>query len=528
MRYYAALFLIFLFIYTDELHSMHQVSGYLNDKASGIVYHDINRNGIYDPVSDTPLPGVAVSNGREIAVTDYNGYYELPFRDDAALFVIKPRNWSFSVDENQLSRFYHMHSTNGISGTDYTGFPPSGAIPDVVNFPLYASDEPDNYKVVLFGDTQPRDEQEIYYIARDVLTELTGVKAAFGVTLGDIVFDRLDLFEPLIDGISTIGIPWKYVLGNHDIDFSGNNNTDARGAWYRVFGPSYHSFSYGPAHFIVLDNIRWIVEDDKRYYRIGLGEDQMEFLRNDLSRLESDQLLVVLTHIPYAGSTPWEDESERSTFFELLASHPRSVSFVAHTHRHYHHFLGDVENFPGDTPHHMVSVGTVCGSWWTGSPDEYGIPHAMMSDGTPTSYMFLHVDGNEWKLKFKAARRPAGFQMHIDVPEVADAAESANLKVTANIFNALPDAEVEIKIGENGQWVTMERNRRTDPVRVAVAAREEVLGDVPWRNLGNPQISEHIWEALPGIRLQPGAHMIHVRARDDWWEYTGNQLLYVR
>ena len=510
-------------------------------KVRGIVFHDKSGNGTYDEGKDQPLKGVAVSNGREVTVSDHNGFYELPLRDNSAIFVIKPRNWMVPVDKNQLPQFYYIYSPSGVTGTRFNGLPPTGLLPEMVNFPLYPAEEPDIFDVVVFGDTQPRNEQEVYYITRDVLPELIGTEAAFGVTLGDVVFDNLDIFDILIGGIATIGIPWINVIGNHDLEHTGMNNSDARGAWYRTFGPSYYSFSYGPAHFIVLDNIRWIVDGDRRYYSTGLGPDQMEFLRNDISRLESDQLLVLLAHIPWTGSTAWQHEEEQQAFYDLIAGHSNSLSLVGHTHRHYHHLIGeshtyrhydfeidDEDDFPGEQPHHMVSIGTVCGAWWSGAPDEYGIPHAMMTDGTPTSYVFLEIDGNEWKIRWKAARRPADFQMHIHAPETIGFDESADMTVTAIIFNAMPRAEVEMKIGHEGRWINMEKSHRTDPVRDAVLDRERKLGDVPWRIPGNSRVSEQLWEAKPGYRLEPGAHTIHIRAKDDWWEYEGRQVIYVR
>ncbi|MGM0530465.1 MAG: metallophosphoesterase N-terminal domain-containing protein, partial [Bacteroidota bacterium] len=317
------------------------------DPVKGIVFHDKTGNGSYETDEDMPLEGIAVSNGREIAITDENGEYELPYRDNAAIFVIKPQDWKVPVGKNQLPEFYYMHSSEGATGNEYEGFSPTGPLPESLNFPLYPEEEPDNYEVLVFGDSQARNEQEVSYLARDALSELKNTNAAFGVSLGDIVFDNLDVFEPLIDGIATVGIPWFYVMGNHDIDFSGDNNADARGAWYRTFGPSYYSFSYGPAHFIVLDNIRWIVEDEDEYYRTGLGEDQMEFLRNDLSRLDNDKLIVLLTHIPWTGSTDWKTDSARQAFYELIADYPNSVSLVAHTHQHYHEFIDEEQGFPG-------------------------------------------------------------------------------------------------------------------------------------------------------------------------------------
>ncbi len=490
----------------------------------GIVFHDKNENGIYDS-GDKPLKNVAVSNSREVVVTNRKGEYELPLRDNSALFVIKPRNWAVPVDENQVPQFYKMYSSAGISGTKYEGLPPTGSLPESVDFPLLPSEEPDKIKALIFGDTQPRDNKEIYFMSEDVIPEVIGTDADFGVTLGDVVFDDLSIYDHLTGSLSTIGIPMWYVAGNHDFDFTGNNTTEARGTWYKNFGPSYYSFSYGPAHFIVLDNVRWIVDGDERYYRTGLGEDQLEFFRNELKRLDDNQLLVLLTHIPYEDSREWQDQTEKQAFYKLLASHPKSVSLVAHTHRHYHHFLDKEAGFPGNEPHHMISMGTVCGAWWTGAPNEFGIPHTMMSDGTPNGYAFLHIDKNDWKLEWKTAGEASDVQMHIHAPEVVSSENE--IKVIANIYNALPDAVVKMKIGAEGEWIEMKRIPQIDPVRLAEKEKENQLGEVPWRKMGGDQDSEHIWEASVKPELKPGVHFIQINAQDDWYEYEGKRLIHI-
>lgn len=504
------------------------LSGQTGLTVRGIVYHDKTGNGSYDPHQDKPLKGVAVSNGREVVITDRVGSYELPLRDNSVIFVVKPRNWMVRVDENQIPRFYYIYSQGGISGKNFKGVSSTGLLPGSVDFPLYPAKEPDSFDVLVLGDTQPRDDKEIYYMSRDVIPEIIGFNAAFGITLGDIVYDNLDLYDHLTGSIAIIGIPVRYVPGNHDNDYSGNNLTEARGGWLRTFGPTYYSFSHGPVHFIVLDNIRWIVEESRRYYRTGLGEEQMEFLRNEIKRLEKDQLLVLLAHIPYEKSTEWSDPEEKKAFYELIASHTNTISLTAHTHRHYHHFIDREQGFPGERPHHMVSVGTVCGSWWTGAPDEYGIPHAMMSDGTPNCYTILHIDGNKWKMKWKGAGMPWDFQMHISAPDFVFADSTDGITVTANIFNALPSAGVKMRIGGKGEWIRMERSPQSDDVRLAAIEREKQLGSVPWRNMGGADLSEHIWQAEQKVKLDPGVYVIEVEASDDWWEYEGKRLLHVK
>ncbi len=528
MNILLSLCMVSFFFLWPVINNESEVNAQHSSVIKGIVFHDKNGNAAYDAGTDKPLKEVAVSNGRDIAVTTRDGSYELPYRDNAAIFVVKPRNWMAPVNGKQMPQFYYMHSSAGISGSKYEGLPSTGPLPESIDFPLLPNKETDKLKVLVFGDTQPRDEKEIYYMSNDVLPELIHTNADFGVTLGDVVFDSLTLYNHITSAISTVGIPWWYIAGNHDNDYTGSNSTTARGMWYHNFGPSYYSYSYGPAHFIVLDNIRWIVEDEKRYYRTGLGPEQMEFLKNEIQRLDKNQLLVLMAHIPYEGSTDWYDETEKQTFYRLIASHPKSLSLVAHTHRHYHHFITQEHGFPGEEPHHMISVGTVCGAWWTGAPDEFGIPHAMMADGTPNSYAFLNINDKDWNLDWKAAGKPDDYQMHIDAPDFIPSGGKTNVSITANIYNALPSADVKMRIGNTGKWVDMQRIPQPDKVRSKAAEAEKQLGEVPWREMAGTRYSEHIWEAGQQINLDPGVHLIEVRARDDWREYNGKRLLHVR
>ena len=498
----------------------------------GVVYYDKNMNGTFDS-SEKPLKGVAVSNGRDVVVTNRKGEYELPMKDNSSVFVIKPRNWSVKIDTEQIPRFYKMHSTTGLSGDKFKGLPPTGVVQNSVNFPLYPSKEPKNIKGLIFGDTQPRNDKEIYYMSQDILPDLIGTDAHFGVTLGDVVFNDLNLFDHVASSLSTIGIPMWYVAGNHDADYTGKNSIEGRGSWFNKFGPNYYSFSYGPAHFIVLDNIRWNAEDKKPYsnYRTGLGEDQMKFLENEIQRLDKKQWLVILSHIPFEQSTPWVNKQEKETFYHLLAQHQKTLSLAAHTHRHYHQFVGKEQGFPGDEPLHTISVGTSCGAWWTGAPNEYGIPHAMMTDGTPNGYAFLHLNEKDWKLEWRAAGKPADFQMQIAMPEVVSIDSKEKIKVTANIFNALPDAEVKMRIGENGEWTDMKQSSQRDPIRLAEIERENQIDAAPWRKMGGAAITNHIWEADLDINSafkQPGVYYIHIQSKDKWFEYEGKRLVHVK
>jgi hypothetical protein len=123
-----------------------------------------------------------------------------------------------------------------------------------------------------------------------------------------------------------------------------------------IMGPSYYSFEYGPAHFIVLDNARFMIResDNHRYYRPELDADQLAFVENELARIDKNKLLVVMMHIPW-DDRGWNME-QRNKLMGLLSEHPNALSLGAHWHRHYHSFLGTDYGFTGDDPHHMISL----------------------------------------------------------------------------------------------------------------------------------------------------------------------------
>ena len=480
--------------------------------AQGYVYHDVNQNQVYD-AADRPLPGVRVSNGRQVTLTDGHGRYELPVDQDAILFVIKPRNWMTPLDERQLPRFFYIHKPHGSPRLKFSGVAPTGALPEHVNFPLYPHQEPEQFRAILFGDPQPRNVREVEYIAHDVVEELIGADASFGVTLGDIVFDDLKVFEPLNQAIALIGIPWYNVLGNHDINFDARTRRMANETFESIYGPSYYSFEHGPVHFIVLDNIEWLIDDEtgKGRYRGGLGPEQVQFVKNDLALIPEDQMVVILMHIPL------DDVHDRHGLYRLIEQRPFCISISGHTHTHEHRFITHEDGWRGPEPHHHIVNVTVSGSWWSGAPDERGIPHTMMADGAPNGYSIISFDGTDYTLDFKAAGRDAAYQMHIDAPEELTVSEAAGTTVFVNVFNSSARSMVRLRCG-GSDWVDMVHDIRVDPhfQRVHDAEARILEQDKAWRALPKPKASTHLWTTKLPSELPIGTHLIEVETTDQF------------
>ena len=486
-------------------------------RALGVVFDDGNGNGRRDP-GEKGLPGVAVSNGRQVVQTDAQGRWTLPIDDDTILFVVKPSGWMTQLDELGIPRFYYIHKPAGSPKSKHPGVAPTGPLPNTIDFPLTRQPEPDRFSVVLFADTQPRNQREIDYVAHDVVEELVGVEAAFGMTLGDIMFDDLSLFESLNRTIALTGIPWYNVIGNHDSNAGTSEDRYSDETFERVYGPPYYSFNYGRVHFLVLDDVNWLGDDKSKRrhsYVGGLGPRQLEFIRNDLALVPPERLVVLTMHIPLYLV------EDRQELFRLMENRAHVFSVSGHMHFQKHWFAGREDGWKGDRPHHHLVNGTVSGSWWRGAPDELGIPHTMMRDGTPNGYSIATFEGSNVLVRYKVARRPGDYQMNVYAPEVVAASTASDAEVLVNVFAGSEHSRVEMRFGRTGPWKPMERVEREDPALVRLKELEKGSAAPLGKTLPRPIPCSHLWRATLPADPAPGTYLIRVRETDVFGQVHG-------
>lgn len=481
--------------------------------AVGRVYNDINKNGLRDS-GEPGVSGVRVSNGRDIVTTDTSGSYKVAVNDDTIIFVIKPANWTTRIDGSNLPRYYYTNKPKGSPKLTYKGVDPTGPLPASVDFPLYPHKEPNRFQALFFGDTQPSSQEQVYYLAHDIVEEIAGSTAAFGVTLGDVVGNKLDLYETIVPVMGLAGIPWYNVKGNHDTNYDGvPDQKMIDETWERVFGPSYYSFDYGPVHFVALNNPYF---GGGQAYKAKLDRRQMNFLRHDLSLLPKDQLVVLMMHIPIMRM------ADRNEIYKLLESHPNTFSISGHTHDQAHVFVTKDAGWNGAVPHHHLINGTSCGQWWRGNKDEVGIPHATMDDGTPNGYSIITFNGTKYSILYKSARKPVEYQMNIFAPDEVAAADLEKTKVVVNVFSGSEKSTVEMQVGSNGMWTKMEHVKDKDPFYVRMVDEDK-------QKIGNAMNSPHIWEATLPKDIAPGFYLINVRTTDMFGQtFTGKRAIRIR
>jgi hypothetical protein len=499
---------IFALLFSITAIGQSQVQGY--------VFEDTNQNGKKDR-RENGIPNVSVSNGKEVVLTNDNGRYELPINDDAIISVIKPSGYKVGTDENNLPQFFYIHKPQGSPELEFKGVEPTGNLPRSVDFALLPSEEKEKFTALIFGDPQPYTIEEVDYFARGIVAELEGVEnVEFGLSLGDLVGNDLDLFNPYIKAVQKVGIPWYNVLGNHDINFDVETDTLSDETYEAHFGPANYAFNYGKVHFIVLDDVLYPDPRDGKGYWGGFRKDQLKFIENDLQYVPNDHLIVLAFHIPI--SEPQTNDTfrneDRAKLFELLKDYPNTLSLSAHTHLQKQDFFGKEEGWLQEEPHHHYNVGTTSGDWYSGTLNDQGIPVSTMRDGTPKGYAFIQFKGNDYQIRYKAAGKNNDYQIDIFNPKVMAKDKRSRAGIFANFFMGSEQDSVVYRI-DNGEWKKMRYVEQQDPSYEAELYKWDTSDSlIPGRRASNAIESKHLWWGEIATDLSEGEHTIEVKATD--------------
>lgn len=160
----------------------------------------------------------------------------------------------------------------------------------------------------------------------------------FIVFTGDLTHDtdddqerrkRLAEFKKIVKGLKVRDI--KFMPGEHDAAVDNGK------AFMEAFGKTYYTFNHKGVNFIALDNV-----SDPRG---SLGDQQLQWLANELSKLSKDKSrIVVLSHRPLFGLYPeWEWETrDGEKAIDLLMPYKNVTVFYGHIHQENHHMTGHI------------------------------------------------------------------------------------------------------------------------------------------------------------------------------------------
>ncbi|MDR1594704.1 MAG: metallophosphoesterase [Prevotellaceae bacterium] len=152
-------------------------------------------------------------------------------------------------------------------------------------------------------------------------------------------------------------------IGNHDRYYDKDNGyVEGDEIFKEYFKESYYTFEEKGVRFFILNSVQDVAGKDGFY----VGEKQMEWLKNELSKVSASTPIVVSTHVPvYSLYYPVVDGKYVfvdviMNFKELLKTfenHNLKLVLQGHQHIYEEIFLQNVR---------YITAGAVCAGWWSG------------------------------------------------------------------------------------------------------------------------------------------------------------------
>jgi 3',5'-cyclic AMP phosphodiesterase CpdA len=133
---------------------------------------------------------------------------------------------------------------------------------------------------------------------------------------------RLAEFRDIVGNLKVKTV--HFIPGEHDAAL------DHGEAWKEFFGPSNYSFDHKGVHFVTLDNVS---DPGAR-----IGDEQLAWLKDDLSKQKQDTPIVVFTHRPLFDLYPQWDWATRdgAKAIDILMPYKNVTVFYGHIHQENH------------------------------------------------------------------------------------------------------------------------------------------------------------------------------------------------
>lgn len=430
------------------------------------------------------LRGVAVSDGFDVVVTDDDGLFELVTTERAAhVYVSLPAGYRIPLNAEGTARCYQPIRADARSEMS-------------VLFELEPDPRGDReHAFLLLADPQTQNARDMALFHEETVPDARATVAGlgdipvFGIGCGDLMWDDLSMFPDYERAVRAIGVPFFQVLGNHDLDLSAKTTETASIAFRDRFGPLHYSFDRGDVHYCVLNNVFWYGGGYVGY----VTDQQLEWLRRDLARVEPGRTVIVVAHIPVGstmdrrlgGRVPVGFTTQnRDALYRILEPY-RAYILTGHMHEREHIISGTI--------HEQVN-GAVCGAWWTGP---------ICWDGTPNGYTIFRVRGEEISWRYKSVGHAPEHQMRV-YPRGANPERPD--EIVANIWDWDPSWTV-VWYEDGEPKGEMRQEMGMDPLAVHLQLGPDRPSHRSWVD---PRNTDHLFYA----RVSPDAREVVVEARD--------------
>ncbi len=372
---------------------------------------------ITDAETGKGIEGVAVTDGYTFTLTDKNGVYQMVADTNAlSVYYTTPAEYEINQDSTGIPVFYSTEPLDftKVNRNDF----------QLKKLPAVEED----FTLIVVGDPQVKElahvERYINETVKDIRTTVNAgmadgtIKNVYAITLGDVTFDSIDLWDPMRKSMSDVELSndqklaFFNCIGNHDHSAFYPTDVTATIPYVNTFGPVDYSFDRGNVHIVVMDNVictehkvehEEVPDDCQWSYYGGITDAQMEWLKQDLANVKDkeNKMVVFCAHIPFRGNNKFDNHNN---VLNLLTEFEQAHLMIGHTHysQNYIH-----ENFvcKGGLPVYEHIHNSACGSWWRSNSDVVGAPN---------SYNVYDVKGTritEWYTK--GVGHDADFQIRV-------------------------------------------------------------------------------------------------------------------
>ncbi|MBJ2192352.1 MAG: calcineurin-like phosphoesterase family protein [Muribaculaceae bacterium] len=437
-------------------------------------------------VDGVPRAGVVVSDGINVELTDERGEYQM-YTTRQHVFVSVPEDCEIPVLDG-LPRFYKV-----------LDFSVDAKIQR--DFNLLSAPKKTEWTLMAVADPQIGNDQDISDFSEYILSDFSEFtqpisENTYGISLGDIVWNKPELFSTYKTLMGRTPVPSFSVIGNHDHNESVKNDTESDADFRNVLGPTYYSVNIGDYHMVVLDDVLYSGETGRNDYANTITQEQLDWLEKDLSHVSKDKGLIVALHIPTARWNRPDNLTNTQALYDLIKDFDNIQIISGHAHNQ-----STVEIAPNMTEYNFAAA---MGAYW----------YPLCSDGTPRGYGVLKFNGNKLvDVKYKSAGFPDDYQMKLYAPKDAVLCQpSGNVgdpfdQILVNVFAWHPKWTVEIQ-EDGGSWKTLSNVQAQDPdVRKSLVYDED---DKKWYIPSNHN----------GAQIATTNHMFLYRPAPDWRSVT--------
>lgn len=440
-----------------------------------------------------PLEGIVVTDGFSCVKTDKDGRYAIK-------------------SDMKQARFIYLSLPSTVAIPTRKGVPqffsriPHDSKAATADFVLQEKPAQKEYTVMMIADPQVRQfgvDGSMETWKDRVAPDAEAFRAScsgdvYSINLGDLVYNNMFAWDDYMDIAGSINCPTFNVIGNHDFDQATLFEINQGDVYYETYvGPTRYSFDLGDLHYVVMNDIMYDRPNTNAKYYYGLDDETLEWLRQDLSFIPKDRIIVTCTHAQLFKSPNTSPNGSHSVYYrhykdylQLLSSFRKVYSWCGHYHTNYYY---NYANHIGETRHGAPNIECISVARCTGA---LRLNKEIGPKGEPQGYMVLNVKGDKLDWYYKPVGGSAQDQMKIYNPS-----RSTDGSVKANIWNWSEGWSTPQWSEDGKTWTDMELTPGVDPDYYDLFATVE---NVTTRKYCTPALDATLFSVSPSDECTGG------------------------